>query len=69
MKNQLVQLILLHLREFVREPGVLFWGVFFPVLMAWGLGIAFTEQRETISKVAVIKTTLQNENADPKSVV
>ena len=39
-RNSLIQLILIHYREFIREPGILFWSIIFPVLMAWVLGIA-----------------------------
>lgn len=35
------QLYLARLREFVREPEVLFWVYGFPVLLAVGLGLAF----------------------------
>ena len=35
------QLYLARLREFVREPEVLFWVYGFPVLLAVGLGVAF----------------------------
>src|SRR5262245_47034376 len=35
------QLYLARLREFVREPGGLFWVYGFPVLLAVGLGLAF----------------------------
>lgn len=51
---QLWQLILAHLREIIREPAVLFWGIVFPILMSLGLGIAFTKKADVIRKVAVI---------------
>jgi len=35
------QLFLARLREFYREPEVIFWVYGFPVLLAVGLGIAF----------------------------
>src|SRR5207245_10186415 len=38
----LLQLFLARLREFYREPEVLFWVYGFPVLLAVGLGIAFS---------------------------
>lgn len=37
----LLQLLLARLREFYREPEVIFWVYGFPVLLAVGLGIAF----------------------------
>jgi ABC-2 type transport system permease protein len=54
-KSQLFQLILVQLKEFYREPGVLFWAIGFPILMAWGLGIAFNASPEIVRKVAVIE--------------
>ena len=36
--NQLWQLISALFREIIREPGVLFWGILFPILMSLGLG-------------------------------
>jgi ABC-2 type transport system permease protein len=39
------QLYLARLREFVREPEVLFWVYGFPVLLAVGLGLAFTPSK------------------------
>ncbi|MBN1200004.1 MAG: ABC transporter permease [Bacteroidales bacterium] len=52
--NQLWQLTLANILEKIREPGVLFWGIGFPILMAIGLGIAFTRKPETIRHVALI---------------
>lgn len=55
--NQLRQLILALFKEIIREPGVLFWGILFPILMSLGLGIAFTKKTDVIRKVAVITTS------------
>jgi len=52
--NQLWQLIIALFREIIREPGVLFWGILFPILMSLGLGIAFTKKSDVIRKIAVI---------------
>jgi ABC-2 type transport system permease protein len=54
--NQLWQLILALFREIVREPGVLFWGILFPILMSLGLGLAFTKKADVIRKIAIIQT-------------
>jgi ABC-type multidrug transport system permease subunit len=43
------------MRELIREPGVLFWGIVFPILMTVGLGLAFTKKADVIRKVAVIR--------------
>jgi len=55
--NQLWQLILALFREIIREPGVLFWGILFPILMSVGLGLAFSKKADIIRKVAVISST------------
>jgi len=54
MSRSLLQLTLIHFREFLREPGILFWALFFPMLMAWVLGIAFSGKPETIQTYAVV---------------
>ncbi|MDD5570892.1 MAG: ABC transporter permease [Bacteroidales bacterium] len=53
--NQLFQLIVANLKEVVREPGVLFWGIVFPILMSLGLGIAFTRKADSVMKVVIIE--------------
>lgn len=52
--NQLRQLISALFLEIVREPGVLFWGILFPILMSLGLGLAFTKKSDVLRKVAII---------------
>jgi ABC-2 type transport system permease protein len=54
--NQLRQLTSALFREIIREPGVLFWGILFPILMALGLGLAFSKKTDVIRKVAVVGT-------------
>jgi ABC-2 type transport system permease protein len=61
--NQLWQLIATHSREISREPGVLFWGIIFPILMSLGLGVPFTKKADVTRKVAIVKTI--NENIQP----
>lgn len=53
--RQLWQLILALSRELTREPGVLFWGIIFPILMSLGLGLAFTRKADITRKIAVIR--------------
>jgi ABC-2 type transport system permease protein len=55
--NQLWLLTLSLFREIIREPGVLFWGILFPILMSLGLGLAFTKKADVLRKVAVIGTS------------
>ena len=43
-RSSLAQLVLFRVREFTREPAVLFWAVIFPLLMLFVLGLAFRPQ-------------------------
>jgi ABC-2 type transport system permease protein len=52
--NQLFQLIMANVKELIREPGVLFWGIVFPILMSLGLGLAFTKKKDVVANIAVI---------------
>ena len=52
--RQLRQLILAYSKELLREPGVLFWGIIFPILMSLGLGIAFTKTKDIERNVAIV---------------
>ncbi|HET9013877.1 MAG TPA: hypothetical protein VFN38_18760, partial [Gemmatimonadaceae bacterium] len=40
-ERSLVQLTLVRFKEFLREPEAVFWTFAFPVILAFGLGIAF----------------------------
>jgi ABC-2 type transport system permease protein len=53
--KQLRQLISAIFFETVREPGVLFWGILFPILMSLGLGLAFSKKSDITRKVAIIE--------------
>lgn len=56
--HPLVQLILVRLREFIREPEALFWVVVFPVLLAAGLGLAFRNRPPEVLSIAVVGDSL-----------
>jgi ABC transporter DrrB family efflux protein len=53
MNHPLIQLIVSRLREFYREPEALFWVYGFPLLLAIGLGIAFSSKEPEPSVVDV----------------
>lgn len=53
--EQLIQLILAHFKELIRQPEVIFWGFFFPMLMSLGLGVAFTQKADIVRNIAVIE--------------
>jgi ABC-2 type transport system permease protein len=67
--NQLWQLTSALFREIIREPGVLFWGILFPILMSLGLGLAFTKKADVIRKVAVISNSEQSGSISNDTVV
>lgn len=60
--NQLWQLTLALFHEITREPGVLFWGILFPILISLGLGLAFTKKADVVRKVAVSRPSDISDN-------
>jgi ABC-2 type transport system permease protein len=62
--HPLFQLILARLREFFRELEALFWVYGFPLLLAIGLGIAFSS-REPEPSVVDIQAGPETTTADP----
>ena len=67
--RQLWQLIAALFREIIREPGVLFWGILFPILMSLGLGLAFTKKADVIRKVAIINISDRSSAGSENSTV
>jgi ABC-2 type transport system permease protein len=65
--HPLVQLTLMRVREFMREPEAVFWAVFFPILLTTGLGIAFRSSAPQVLPVATasreLATALSTETA------
>src|SRR5215207_3737987 len=51
-----LELYKMRVREFVREPAVLFWVFGFPILLAIGLGMAFREKPIDLVPVAIVTT-------------
>ena len=52
--HPIVELTLTRLREFLREPEAVFWLVFFPVLLASALGLAFTSSATPAIHVGLV---------------
>jgi len=65
--NQFWQLTSALFCELLREPGVLFWGFLFPILMSLGLGLAFTKKSDITRKVAIITTSGSQESGNENS--
>jgi len=51
--SPLAQLVIMRVREFVREPAAIFWVYVFPLLMMTALGVAFRERPVETSTVVV----------------
>jgi ABC-type multidrug transport system permease subunit len=51
--NPLQELIKARIREFLREPGYVFWVFGFPLLMAIGLGLAFRSRAPEPPRIAI----------------
>src|SRR5881396_3838289 len=60
----LLQLFLARLREFYREPEVVFWVYGFPVVLAVGLGIAFRSKEPERPAVDVQQEPYSEQAAD-----
>ena len=52
--RQLLLLISVEFKEYLREPGIIFWAILFPILLALGLGLAFSGGGTMEKKVAVV---------------
>lgn len=60
----IVQLTLVRIREFTREPEAVFWALLFPVMMTTGLGLAFRSRPDPVLKIAstpALAATLRTE--------
>ena len=62
-RSAIVELSLVRMREFLREPEAVFWTFVFPLLLAAGLGIAFRNRPPETVKVAVVGRTPAAERA------
>jgi ABC-2 type transport system permease protein len=54
MSKAFWQLVYVEFLSFFREPGALFWSFLFPIVLAWGLGIAFSSRFESNKNVGLI---------------
>lgn len=54
----IVQLTLVRLREFRREPEMVFWAIFFPILLTAGIGVAFRTQGPQVLAIATSSAAL-----------
>jgi ABC-type multidrug transport system permease subunit len=55
--HPLIELTLMRLREFIRQPEAVFWVFIFPILMACALGLAFRNTAPQKTAIAVDAAT------------
>lgn len=55
--KQIYHLVTIQLKEFYREPGILFWAFIFPIAIAGVLGLAFTTKGVPQTRVAIISSS------------
>lgn len=65
------QLVVSHLRVYIREPEAIFWTYGFPIIMVVGLGLAFNADAEvttpfTVAESASSHPLIQKLRSDPK---
>jgi ABC-2 type transport system permease protein len=61
----IVQLTLVRIREFSREPEAVFWAVLFPVMITLGLGLAFRSRPDPVLKIAASPAIAATLRAEP----
>jgi ABC-2 type transport system permease protein len=73
MNSTLIKLIIIQIKDFVREPEIIFWAVIFPISISSVLGLAFSKQEDPIRKIAVVegkagglKKELENKASDSR---
>ncbi|HYG41004.1 MAG TPA: ABC transporter permease [Cytophagales bacterium] len=54
MNNTLLKLIIIQIKDFIREPEILFWSILFPIGISGVLGLAFMQKEELVREVAFV---------------
>lgn len=49
-----LQLFTIQIKEYIRDPGILFWALGFPISMAYVLGVAFSSGNIKTNSIAVV---------------
>ncbi|MBF0472215.1 MAG: ABC transporter permease [Nitrospirae bacterium] len=57
MNSSFLNLFLINVKRFYREPEVIFWVIFFPIIMSWILGVAFNDKTVKIQTIAVVSNS------------
>ena len=67
--RQLKHLISAVFFEIIREPGILFWGIVFPILLSMGLGLAFSKKADVTRRIALIGSYTNLNSLDSANVL
>ncbi len=67
-EHSLVQLTFARFRLFFREPEAIFWIFIFPILLAFGLGIAFRNRPPEVPRIGVVGPNLAKALTGDKSL-
>ncbi len=66
--RSLVQLTLARFRLFFREPDAIFWIFVFPIVLAFGLGIAFRNRPPEVLRIGAVGANLAKELRTDKNL-
>src|ERR1019366_4225299 len=66
--SSLYQLTIVRFRLMIREPELVFWVFFFPILLALGLGIAFRNRPADVQQVGATTAQLTQALAADKGL-
>ena len=69
MQSPLLQLIIVQFKSFIREPEVIFWSLLFPILLAWGLGMAFNKDNESVITIVQVRNEQYPDSALRRFIV
>ena len=64
-ERPLVQLVLVRIREFTREPEAVFWALLFPIMLSTGLGLAFSNRPAPVLKIGADPVLVERLRSEP----
>jgi ABC-type polysaccharide/polyol phosphate export permease len=64
-ERPLVQLVLVRIREFTREPEAVFWALLFPIMLSTGLGLAFNNRPAPVLKIGADPALVDRLRSEP----
>src|SRR5215471_2073740 len=64
-ERPLIQLVLVRIREFTREPEAVFWALLFPIMLSTGLGLAFSNRPAPVLKIGADPALVDRLRSEP----